>query len=65
VDMGLILGRGRHVLGGPVAKIAEELRGFQALGCEHIALEVSYSTYPAIFQTIDVIAERLRPLVAD
>jgi probable F420-dependent oxidoreductase len=63
VDMGLI--RGRHVLGGPVAKILEELRGFQTLGCEHIALEVSYSTYPAILQTVDLIAEKLHPQVAD
>jgi len=65
VDMGLIRGRGRHVLAGPVAKILEELRGYQAVGCEHIALEVSYATYPAILKTIDVIAERLRPQVAD
>ena len=48
-----------------MAQIVEELRGFQALGCEHIALEVSYSTYPAILETIDIIAERLRPAVAD
>ncbi len=62
VDMSLI--RGRHVIGGPVAKIVEELRGYQALGCQHIALEVSYSTYPAILETIDISAERLRPPVA-
>jgi probable F420-dependent oxidoreductase len=62
VDMALI--RGRHVIGGPVAKIVEELRGYQALGCEHVALEVSYSTYPAILQTVDIIAEQLRPAVA-
>ena len=63
VDMSLL--RGRHVVGGPVAAIVEELRGFRALGCQHIALEVSYATYPAIVETIDVIAERLRPAVAD
>lgn len=63
VDMSLL--RGRHAIGGPVAKIVEELRGFRALGCQHVALEVSYSTYPAILETIDVIGERLRPAVAD
>jgi probable F420-dependent oxidoreductase len=63
VDMALI--RGRHVVGGTVAKIVEELQGYKALGCGHIALEVSYSTYPAIHETIDVIGERLRPAVAD
>jgi len=63
VDMALI--RGRHVIGGTVAKIAEELRGFRDLGCGHIALEVSYSTYPAIHDTIDIIAARLRPQVVD
>ena len=63
VDMTLI--RGRHVFGGSVAMIADELRGFRDLGCGHIALEVSYTTYPAIHETIDIIAERLRPAVAD
>jgi probable F420-dependent oxidoreductase len=63
VDMALI--RGRHVIAGPAARIVEELRGYQALGCQHIALEVSYSTYPAILETIDVIGARLRPAVAD
>jgi probable F420-dependent oxidoreductase len=62
VDMSLI--RGRHVIGGSAATILEELRGYQALGCQHIALEVSYSTYPAILETIDIIAERLRPPVS-
>jgi probable F420-dependent oxidoreductase len=61
VDMSLI--RGRHVIGGSVAAIVEELCGYQALGCQHIALEVSYSTYPAIHETIDIIGERLRPAV--
>jgi len=63
VDMAFL--RGRHVIGCSVAQITEELRGFRDAGCEHIALEVSYSTYPTILQTIDVIAERLRPHVAD
>jgi probable F420-dependent oxidoreductase len=64
VDMALIHGRGRHVITGSVATIVEELRGFQALGCDHVALEVSYSTYPSILHTIDIIAEQLRPRVA-
>ena len=63
VDMALI--RGRHVITGTVAKITEELRGFRTLGCSHVALEVSYSTYPTIHDTIDVIAEQLRPQVVD
>src|SRR5882762_11194144 len=63
VDMGLI--RGRHVIGGSVARIVEELRGFQALDCAHVALEVSYSTYPAILETIDLVAEKIRPQLAD
>jgi probable F420-dependent oxidoreductase len=61
VDLAFL--RGRHVIGGSVAQILEELRGFRDAGCEHIALEVSYSTYPTILETIDVIAERLRPHV--
>jgi probable F420-dependent oxidoreductase len=63
VDMNLI--RGRHVVRGSARQIVEELRGFRALGCAHVALEVSYSTYPAIMQTIDILAEQVRPQVAD
>jgi len=62
VDMELL--RGRHVISGSPARIAEELRGFEALGCSHVALEVSYSTYPAILQTIEILATKVRPLVA-
>jgi probable F420-dependent oxidoreductase len=59
VDEGL-LGT-RHVLRGSPTGIARELRQYQAAGCEHVALEVSYSTYPAILDTIDLIAEEIRP----
>jgi probable F420-dependent oxidoreductase len=62
VDMGLI--RGRHTLNGSAKQIADELAGFKALGCGHVALEVSYSTFPAIFETIDRIADTIRPRVA-
>ncbi|TMQ16193.1 MAG: TIGR03619 family F420-dependent LLM class oxidoreductase [Candidatus Rokuibacteriota bacterium] len=62
VDMDLL--RGRHVISGSPARIAEELRGFEALGCSHVALEVSYSTYPAILRTIEILATKVRPLVA-
>src|SRR5438046_1482298 len=61
-DMGLF--RGCHTLNGSAKQIAEELRGFQALGCGHVALEVSYSTFPAILETIDLIADEIKPRVA-
>lgn len=51
----------RHVLRGSLGTIARELRQYQSAGCDHVALEVSYSTYPAILDTIDLIAEELRP----
>ncbi|HSE03153.1 MAG TPA: TIGR03619 family F420-dependent LLM class oxidoreductase [Methylomirabilota bacterium] len=51
----------RHALRGPLASIVRELRQYQSAGCEHVALEVSYSTYPAILETIDIIAEEIRP----
>ena len=63
VDMALL--RGRHALTGSPARIAEELRGFAALGCSHVALEVSYSTYPAITRTIEILAEKVRPRLAE
>jgi len=54
----------RHRLAGSVATVVDELRRYQALGVSHVALEVSYATYPAIFETIDIIATELRPAVA-
>jgi hypothetical protein len=51
----------RHILRGPLANIVRELRQYQSAGCGHVALEVSYSTYPAILETIDIIAEEIRP----
>jgi probable F420-dependent oxidoreductase len=62
VDMSLL--RGRHTLAGSAGRVAEELRGFAALGVSHVALEVSYSTYPAILETIDLIAEKIRPALS-
>jgi hypothetical protein len=60
--MGLL--RGRYVIEGSVGKVVEILRGFQALGCGHVALEVSYSTYPSILQTIDIVGRDVRPQLA-
>ena len=54
----------RHTLKGSVERVGDELAAFAALGVSHVALEVSYATYPAILETIDAIAEELRPRVA-
>ncbi len=62
VDMSLL--RGRYTINGSVAKVTEELRGFQGLGCSHVALEVSYTTFPAILQTIDILAQEVKPKLA-
>ncbi len=59
VDMALL--RGRHVIAGPVRSVIDELSRFQALGVSHVALEVSYSTYPAILETIDILARDVKP----
>lgn len=56
--------RGRYVIEGSVAKVVETLRNFQGLGCSHVALEVSYTTFPAILETIDILAQEVRPQVA-
>ena len=53
----------RHVVRGSIAAVAKELRQYQTAGCSHVALEVSYSTYPAILDTIDILAEEIRPLL--
>jgi hypothetical protein len=40
-----------------------ELRAYQSAGCTHVAVEVSYSTFPAIMQTIDLLADEVMPSV--
>ncbi len=59
VDMGLL--RGRYTLAGSVAQVIDALGSFKDLGVSHVALEVSYTTYPAILETIDIIADKIRP----
>jgi probable F420-dependent oxidoreductase len=51
----------RHVVRGSVAGVTRELRAYQASGCAHVALEVSYSTFPAILDTVDLVAEEIAP----
>ncbi|MGH7264294.1 MAG: TIGR03619 family F420-dependent LLM class oxidoreductase [Candidatus Rokuibacteriota bacterium] len=62
VDMSLL--RGRHALTGSVAQVTEALRGFRDLGVSHVALEVSYTTFPAILETIDLLADEVKPRLA-
>ena len=38
-----------------------DLRAYRAAGCDHVALEVSYSTYPRILETIDILVEEIQP----
>ena len=62
VDMSLL--RGRYAIEGSVAQVVETLRTFRSLGCSHVALEVSYTTFPAILESIDILAQEVRPQVA-
>jgi probable F420-dependent oxidoreductase len=59
VDQKLL--RGRHTVRGTARQIAGQLAEYQRLGVSHMALEVSYSIYPAIFETIDILAEEIKP----
>ena len=49
--------RGRHAVRGTIKQIAGQLAEYQRLGVSHMALEVSYSVYPAILETIEILAE--------
>jgi len=53
--------RGRHAVRGTVKQIAGQLAEYQRFGMGHVALEVSYSVYPAILETIDLLAEAVKP----
>jgi len=53
----------RYLLQGSVANVARDLRAYRAAGCSHVALEVSYTTYPAILDTLDILVEEVRPAV--
>ncbi len=62
VDLAFL--RGRPTVGGSVDRVIETLRAYQAAGCAHLAAELSYSVYPAILETIDVLAREVRPALA-
>lgn len=53
--------RGRHAIRGTIKQVAGQLAEYQRLGVSHVALEVSYSIYPAILETIDLLAEEVKP----
>ena len=55
--------RGRHVVRGTVKQITGQLAEYQRFGMGHVALEVSYSVYPAILETIDVLAAEVKPVL--
>ena len=58
-DMGYL--RGRPAIHGTARQVVESLRAYAALGVTHVALDVSLTTYPAILETIDVLAHEVRP----
>lgn len=58
-DMGYL--RGRHAIHGTPRQVVDTLRSYAALGVSHVALDVSLTTYPAILETIDVLAREVRP----
>ena len=55
---------GKRHLNRRDAEIARDLRAYRAAGCSHVALEVSYSTYPAIMETLDIVVEEILPALA-
>ncbi len=59
VDMNLL--RGRFAVRGTPDQVARTLDSYQASGASHVALDVSLSTYPAILETIDLLAHEIRP----
>jgi probable F420-dependent oxidoreductase len=61
VDMGLLAGR--HAIRGTVQQVVEALKRYWALGCSHVALDVSYTAYPAILQTIDLLIQEVKPRI--
>jgi len=58
-DMGYL--RGRHAIHGTPRQVVDTLRSYAALGVSHVALDVSLTTYPAILETIDILAREVRP----
>jgi hypothetical protein len=55
--------RGRPAIHGSVRQVVEALHDYAAAGVSHVALDVSLSTYPAIIETIEVLAREVRPVL--
>jgi probable F420-dependent oxidoreductase len=52
---------GRQSLTGSIAAIVEQLGAYQELGISHLALEMATQSHEAIFASLDVVANRIRP----
>jgi probable F420-dependent oxidoreductase len=62
VDMSLL--RGRWTFHGSVDQVIDTLRQLRDLGCQHVAFDVAFTTYPAVLETIEVLGRTVRPALA-
>jgi probable F420-dependent oxidoreductase len=62
VDMSLL--RGRYAVHGSVRQVVEILGRFAEAGSSHAALDVSFTTYAALLETVEVLAHEVRPALA-
>ncbi|HTU03347.1 MAG TPA: hypothetical protein VMG58_16075, partial [Candidatus Sulfotelmatobacter sp.] len=56
---------GRYAIRGRVDQVIEQLLEYQRLGVSHVALDVSYTSYPAILDTVELITEQVKPRVSE
>lgn len=48
---------------GSVEQVVNDIKGYQALGCEHLVLELAYLSFPTLIKSMDIVAEEIRPRV--
>jgi probable F420-dependent oxidoreductase len=63
VDAGMH--RGRPQLQGSIDQVIGQLQGYQALGCQHVVIDLSNLSFPSLLATLDILAQQVRPQLAE
>jgi hypothetical protein len=46
-------------------QVIQELKGYQALGCQHVVIDLSNLSFPSLLATLDILAQEVRPQFAE
>jgi probable F420-dependent oxidoreductase len=52
-------------LQGSLDQVIQELKGYQASGCQHVVIDLSNLSFPSLLATLDILAQEVHPQFAE